>query len=45
MSPAALATMVAVCGLVWGGFAALLGRALSRERGRRETPAGGRRAR
>ncbi len=35
MSPAALVTMIAVCALVWGGFAALLGRALARERGRR----------
>lgn len=34
MSTAAVVTMAAVCGLVWGGFAALLGRALSRERGR-----------
>jgi hypothetical protein len=35
MSSAALVTLVAVCSLVWGGFAALLLRALSRERGRR----------
>lgn len=34
MSTVAVVTMVVVCGVVWGGFAALLGRALSRERGR-----------
>jgi len=41
MSLAAIATMAAVCGLVWGGFAVLLGRALSRERARRGSPEGG----
>jgi hypothetical protein len=34
MSPAAVVTMAVICGLVWGGFVAFLGRALSRERGR-----------
>lgn len=32
MSGAALTTMVAICGLVWGGFVALLVRAVRRER-------------
>ena len=35
MSGAAVATMVAVCGVVWGGFLALLVRALRRERAKR----------
>lgn len=40
MSGAALATMVAICGLVWGGFVAFLVRAVRRERAR--TREGGR---
>lgn len=32
MSGAAVVFMVLVCGFVWGGFAALLARAVSRER-------------
>lgn len=35
MTAAAVATMVAVCGLVWGGFLALLARAVRCEAGRR----------
>lgn len=34
MSSAAVVVMVAVCGLVWGGFAVLLNRAV-REEGRK----------
>lgn len=34
MSGIAIAVMVAVCGLVWGGFAVLLVLALRREGGR-----------
>lgn len=40
MSGAAVATMVAICGLVWGGFVVLLLRAVGRERAR--TRGGGR---
>lgn len=35
MTAAAWVTMAVVCTLVWGGFAALLGLALRRERGKR----------
>lgn len=42
MSGAALVTMIVVCGLVWGGFAAFLVRALRRERGRGGGEAGDR---
>lgn len=31
MTTAAVITMVAICGVIWGGFAALLIRALRRE--------------
>lgn len=34
MSDGSIVTMLVICGLVWGGFAALLVRALLRERGR-----------
>jgi hypothetical protein len=34
MSGAALIFMVLVCGVVWGGFAGLLMRAIRRERGK-----------
>lgn len=35
MSGLAIAVMVVVCGIVWGGFAALLALALRHEGGRR----------
>lgn len=36
MSGSALAVMIAVCTLIWGGFATLLTRAVRRESGKRD---------
>lgn len=42
MSGLAVAVMVAVCGVVWGGFAVLLALALRREGARRPADGGAR---
>ena len=38
MTTAATVTMIVICGLIWGGFAALVVHALRRESGRGERP-------